>query len=246
VGAILFLSPTGFCQDSYSIAQRRSFAIGIKDNVRPLGFRGADGQLQGFEVDIARRLALELFGREDAALLLPLPNQDRIAAVLDGRVNLVIARVTLTGGRSRLVQFTTPYYMDGTALITRDPTVQKISDLKQAAIAVLNGSDTVEVLRYHLPQATLVGVDSYEAARALLETGEVLAAAADASVLTGWSQEDFHYRLVLPRLSAYPLAIMLPKGLQHEDLRRRIQEILDHWQEEGWLRQRAEYWGLPW
>ena len=37
------------------IKQRGKLIIAVKDNLRPLGFRDASGDLQGLEIDIAKR-----------------------------------------------------------------------------------------------------------------------------------------------------------------------------------------------
>ena len=51
------------------IEKRGNLIIGVKDNLRPLGFTDNNGNLQGFEIDIARRLAQELFGDSQAVKL---------------------------------------------------------------------------------------------------------------------------------------------------------------------------------
>lgn len=234
-----------FAADLQTIEQRGRLIVAVKDNLRPLGFRGANGQLQGLEIELAQRLAQELLGRKDAVELQPVANQDRLAAVLEGRADLAIAHVTGTPLRSRLVSLSIPYYLDSTALITRDPAVQRVADVGKRAIAVLDGSSTIATLRYRLPDATLISVASYTAARTLLETGEAVAFAADASVLTGWAQEFPRYRLLAPTLSAEPLCIVMPKGLQYGALQQRINQIIARWTAEGWLQERATYWGLP-
>lgn len=244
VGALLVMSPL-FAADLQTIQQRGRLIVAVKDNLRPLGFRSTEGQLQGFEVDIAQRLARELLDRPASLELKPVLNQDRIAAVADGQVDVAIARVTATEARSRVVSFSTPYYLDGTAVVTRTPQVQRLNDLANRTIAVLKGSSTAETLRYRLPTTTLVGVDSYAAAKSLLETEGAIAFAADASVLSGWVQTSPNYRLVAVSLSVEPLCIVVPKGLQYDALRRRIDLLLERWQREGWLKQRSAFWGLP-
>ncbi|HEY9908771.1 MAG TPA: transporter substrate-binding domain-containing protein [Thermosynechococcaceae cyanobacterium] len=230
------------------IQRRGQLIVAVKDNLRPLGFRGQDGRLQGLEIEIAQRLAQELFQRPDALVLKPVLNRDRLTTVLDGQADLVIAQVSLTEARSRLVTFSLPYYSDGTALITRSAALQKPTDLNNSAIvpsiAVLNGSSAIELLRYRFPKATLVGVESYEAGRQALEQGRAIAFAGETSVLSGWAQEFPGYRLLLPSLSVAPLCVVLPKGLQYETLRQRVNELLARWQQEGWLKERAAYWGL--
>lgn len=90
-----------------------------------------------------------------------------------------------------------------------------------------------------------MAVASYQEALAMLERGDVPAFAADATVLAGWVQEYPAYRLLQPTLSVEPLAVVLPKGLQSDDMRRRINVLLNRWRSDGWLQERAAYWGLP-
>lgn len=219
--------------------------VAVKNNLRPLGFQGPGGQLQGLEIEIAQQLAQELLGNQNAVVLKPVLNQERLSAVLEGQVDIAIAKVTSTRSRARIVSFSIPYYQDGTAVVTKDSSLQRTTDLTNQPIAVLENADTIDVLRYRLPTANLIAVESYEAARALLESGEVTAFAADASVLTGWIQEFPEYRLLTPTLSADPLCVVLPKGVQYDELRRRINEILLRWKAQGWLQERIQYWGLP-
>jgi polar amino acid transport system substrate-binding protein len=245
VGGLCWLPLPAFSADLATIRQRGRLIVAVKDNLPPLGFRDQRGQLQGFEIDIARRLAQELLGRPDAVILKPVLNQERLTAVINQDVDLAIARITVTPNRLRLINFSPIYYLDGTALVTQDATVRMVADLNRQAIAVLNGSNTMDIIRQRLPQASLVGVVSYEAGRQAVESGQAVAFAADVSVLTGWVREYPRYRLVLPTLSVEGLAIALPKGLQYEDLNRSVQTILSRWQREGWLEERAAYWGLP-
>ncbi len=245
VGASLLSSPFSVAEDLRAIQQRGYLIVAVKDNLPSLGFRGKDGQLQGLEIEIAQRLASELLGKANALVLKPVLNQDRLSTVLNGKADIAIARVTMTSSRSRVVSFSIPYYLDGTALVTKMATLQKPFDVGNQTIAVLENSTSVDVIRNRLPQARLVGVSSYEGAKQLLDRGEAVAFAADVSVLTAWVREFPQYRLLTPTLSVEPLCIVIPKGLQYDELRRQINLILTRWQTEGWLKQRATYWGLP-
>jgi len=231
--------------DLKEIKQRGYLIVAVKDNLRPLGYKNAAGQLKGLEIEVAQGLAQALLGRKEAVVLRPVANPARLSVLLEGQVDLVIARMTATAARSRLVNFSPPYYTDGTAIITLDPAIQTLSGLSAERIGVLKGSSTIASLRFILPTAKLVGVDSYSAARSLLETNKVKAFAADASVLTGWVQELPQYHQLPFLLSAEPLAVVSPKGLQYEELRRRVNEAISLWQSTGWLKARSLYWGLP-
>lgn len=245
MGAQLAVPPILLSAELETIQRRGVLRIAVKDNLRPLGFRDASGQLQGLEIELAQRLAEELVGQSTALNLQPVANADRIPALLENRVDLVIAHLTATSARARLVDFSEPYYFDGTALLTRNGSVQRLADLNRQPIAVLNGSTTIAVARSHLPTAQLLGVDSYQAAKTALESGRAIAFAADASVLTGWVQELPEYRLLPTLISGEALAIALPRGIQYSDLRQRVNLAIRRWKQTGWLQQRVQHWGLP-
>ncbi|WP_228061693.1 transporter substrate-binding domain-containing protein [[Phormidium] sp. LEGE 05292] len=228
------------------IQQRGYLIVAVKDNLRPLGFRDAAGNLQGLEIDLAKRLAQEILGNAEAIKFVPVTNRDRLRVVLEGQADLTIARVTATAARDRVVRFSIPYYMDGIALVTKEPNVRSLSDLAQQKIAILKGSSTIAKLRFILPKAQLVGVDSYEEGRSLLESNGAVAFASDVSVLTGWVQEYPQYRLLPTLLSAEPLAVVMPKGIQYDDLRRVVNEAIVRGKIQDWLPQLATSWGLPW
>ncbi|MBP5971455.1 transporter substrate-binding domain-containing protein [Brasilonema sp. CT11] len=225
--------------------QRRGYIrIAVKDNLPPLGFRDTNGNLQGLEIDLAKALAADLLGKADAVKLQPVANGDRLSAVLDHKVDLAIARVTATASRSRLVSFSVPYYFDGTVLVTKNTLFKRLSDLEKRKVAVLKNSSTIADVRYYIPNAELVGVDSYQAALALLENNSADAFAADASVLSGWVQQYPQYRLLSAKLSTQPLSVVMPKGLQYDPLRREVNQAIARYINSGWLKQRATYWGL--
>jgi polar amino acid transport system substrate-binding protein len=236
---------TASAAEMSEIQQRGYLNIAVKDNLRPLGFKNAKGNLQGLEIDLAKRLAVDLVGKAEAIRFKPVANRDRLSVVLDKKVDFAIARITATESRSRIVSFSVPYYLDGTVLVTKDTSVQKLSDLAKQKIAVLNNSSTIAQVRYYVPNSELVGVNSYQEARDEIENNVVAAFAADASVLSGWVQEYPQYRLLPTKLSTEPLSVVTPKGLQYDEFRRSINQAIVRYLEEGWLQQRSQYWGLP-
>jgi polar amino acid transport system substrate-binding protein len=227
------------------IQQRGYLNIAVKNNLQPLGFTDVNGKLQGLEIDLAKALAQDLLGKENAVKFKPVSNRDRLSVVLNNQVDLTIARVTATESRARLVSFSVPYYFDGTVLVTKDASAQRLVDFARRKIAVLKKSSTIAEIKYYIPNAELVGVNSYEEARSLLEKNNSDAFAADASVLSGWVQQYPEYRLLSTKLSTQPLSVVMPKGLQYDELRQQVNEAIARYIAKGWLTQRIKYWGLP-
>jgi polar amino acid transport system substrate-binding protein len=242
LGAQITVPPLAVSAELAEIQTRGRLIVAVKDNWYPLGYRDAQGNLQGFEIDIARRLALELLGDETAVELRPVSNVERVNAVVNGDVDIAIAAITITAQRQRITSFSEPYYLDGTGFITTSPQVDNLEDL--ARIAVLDNSSTLAHVRYQLPEARVITVSSYQDAITALNNRQVDAFAGDVSLLTGWQQQSDQYRLLNEVISVEPVAIAMPKGTQHSELRRAINNTLRQWDDEGWLQDRAAHWGL--
>lgn len=233
-----------FARELSEIEAEGELKIAVKDNLRPLGFTDREGNLVGLEIDIARKLAEELLGDSEAVEFLAVNNQERLQVVLEDEVDLAIARVSVTTPRARIVDFSPYYYLDGTGIITNNSEIKSVDDLAFSKIAVLEKSGTIAVVRNRLPSADLVGVESYQEALELIENGGADAFAGDRSVLTGWVQEYPSYTLLPARLSGAALAIVMPKGLQYQELRSKVDSAIAEWKKSGWLQERIEYWGL--
>ena len=246
IGLLLSVENNGLMAASLEeIIERGKLIVAVKDNVRPLGFTNEENRLQGLEIDLARRLAKEILGDPEAVVLQPVSNQERLQKVIDGEVDLAIARVTINASRARIINFSPYYYLDGTGIITNNYQLQGLSQLSTARIAVLKRSSTIAVIRAELPQAQLIGVSSYQEALNLLESGDIDAFAADNSILTGWIQEYPQYYQLPVRLSGEGLGVVMPKGLQYASLQSQVNQAISRWKQSGWLTERIKYWGLP-
>ena len=244
LGAQVTVPLTAIGAELAEIEARGRLIVAVKNNRYPLSYQDAAGELHGFEIDIARRLANDLLGDETAIELRPVDNAERVNAVIEGEVDIAIAAITVTAQRQRITSFSEPYYLDGTGFITTSSEVRTLDDLALGRIAVLADSSTWAHVGYELPTATVVSVASYQAAIEALNSAQVDAIAGDISVLTGWQQQNSRYRLLDEVISIEPIAIAIPKGTQYSELRRAINQALSQWDDEGWLQDRATYWGL--
>jgi polar amino acid transport system substrate-binding protein len=240
----------GWAATLAEIEQRGHLIVGVKENLPPLGYRDVAGNLQGFEIDLAKRLAQTLFqskqAKSDKTLVLkPFSNPDRLTAVASGAVDIAIADITLTDDRMRTVSFSEPYYRSGTGLLSKDPQWGTLQSLYRQSIAVLAPSITLAYLRPRLPKADLVGVASYAEARKHLDVARVKAIAGDQIVLSNIAQHNPQYVFSPTKLTVQPLAIALPKGVQYDPLRQWINRNLQDWQRQGWLETQRKRWELP-
>ncbi|AFY37209.1 amino acid ABC transporter substrate-binding protein, PAAT family [[Leptolyngbya] sp. PCC 7376] len=243
--ASIFMTNPLFATPLEDIQERGTIQIAVKENVRPLAFRDGTGELQGLEIDIARRLATELLGDASQIELIPVKNQERLDLLLQGDLDLVVAQLGVNASRQRLVDFSAYYYLDGLGFVTKQAGLSEAHQITTQRVAVLNSSEAIAAVQSYFPSTTLIPVNSYQEALALLENNQADAFAGDHSVLTGWTQEYPNYRLLPAWLEGNALAIALPKGNQHQSLYDEIQTLMAEWRESGWLQDRINHWGLP-
>ncbi len=245
LGLMVLTQPGAEARSLQDIRASGELRVAVKDNLPPLGFRNSEGQLVGFEVDLAQELGRQLLGDTGKVELVPLTNPERLEAVVQGDVDLAIAQVGITRERSRWVNFSPPYYFDGTAIaVTKDPRWQTWSDLASHPIAVLQGSAAILHLNALLPEAELIPVDSYQDGVTILTEDLVVGFAADVTVLTGWVQAEPTYQVLGP-LSSVGLGVAMPKGIESSDLTRQVSQIVERLRSSGWLEERTRSWGLP-
>lgn len=222
------------------IQKRGRLVIGVKDNLPPLGFRDRSGNLAGLEIDIARELAKEL---NMPLELVALKNRDRLSALQTNQIDLAIAQITVTTNRSRLVDFSLPYYTDSTIAIAKRGTTSQELRLP-SAIGVLKNSAAIAAIQSQFPKAAIIGVSSYPDGLEALQSGKVKAFVGDRSSLVEWLKDHPDYETIGQPLAVHSLAIALPRGLQHLDLRDRVFDIVEKWRKNGWLKERSSYWNL--
>jgi ABC-type amino acid transport substrate-binding protein len=145
-------------------------------------FSCVDGEYVGFEATLVRLIVEGAIGPIEIAWV-PLSPADRFDAVRSGGVDFVLRNTTVTRDREDLVDFTTPYLMDGLAVIV--PTsagVGDIAGLEALRIAVVEGSqfeaDLIRLLGEAGIAFELVPAQSPDQFRTLLEDGEADAYAA--------------------------------------------------------------------
>lgn len=117
--ALLFvLSATQALADTLAdIRARGGLRVGVLDDAPPYSFRDPTGRRFGLEVDLAADIAATI---GVPLQLVPVDVVERIDALLDGRVDLVLAGLGYSAPIARAVALVSPpYYASGTNVIAR-------------------------------------------------------------------------------------------------------------------------------
>jgi polar amino acid transport system substrate-binding protein len=180
--------------DKPDVRSLRQIRFLTEDDYPPFNFTGASGQLEGFNVDMARAVCSELA----VPCLIQARRWDTIVAALEaGQGDVIAASLAPTPeARARLL-FSDPYYRTPARFVVRrDDALRTVSPdtLKSRNIAVAAGSSHEAFLARFFPGATILAKPTEREALDSLRRGEADTAFADGVSLAFWlngtSSED--------------------------------------------------------
>jgi ABC-type amino acid transport substrate-binding protein len=155
--------------------------VGMSGNQPPMTMTNREGGLMGFDVDLARALALAMRVKLE---IKPMPFGELMTALEKDEIDMVLSNVSITPERTELVSFVGPYMMSGMSILTRKPDLGKISSTdefnrKGLKLLALSNSTNANFIRTVAPEATLIEIASYDEGVAMLIEGKADAMVAD-------------------------------------------------------------------
>ena len=197
LAALLVASGTGVAQaDKLQEVLERGYLIaGTGSTNAPWHFKDESNNLVGFDVDMLRLIAKGLFDDPDKIEFVNQASDARIPTLATDKVDVTCQFMTITAGRAQQVEFTIPYYREGTGLIMLNGGGYADYAALQAAgddvtVAALQNVDTEAMVHAALPEAA---VDQYESVALMyqaLNSGRADAAATDQSSLSWFMTQN--------------------------------------------------------
>ena len=219
-----------------AIQRRGRLIVGVDQSTNLFSFRDPEsGELQGFNVDIAREIARDLVGGPDKVEFRLLSEPERIRAVLDQTVDILAKATTITCARAELIAFSTVYFeASQRLLVPKGSPVRGPADLAGKRVCSGLGTTSLATVARVAPTATLVAVQNMDDCLVALQQGQVDAASTDDSILAGMAVQDPNLQIVGPSLEAEPYGIGVNKS--QEDLVRAVNASLERIRRDGtWL-----------
>ncbi|WP_413991920.1 transporter substrate-binding domain-containing protein [Labrys okinawensis] len=157
-----------------------------EDDFPPFDFQGASGSLEGFNVDLARAICLQL--------KVPCTIQARrwdtiVAALEEGQADVIAASLVPTAQARERLQFSRPYYLRPARFAARQqdaPPALTLQGLTGRRVGVVAGTAHEAYAKAYLTTARLVPFPSDDALRAALKNGEVDLMFSDGIGLSLW------------------------------------------------------------
>lgn len=225
------------------IVERGTIRVGMSTFV-PWAMQSNEGELIGFEIDVARRLAEDM-GVEIE--FVPTQWSGIIPALRTGRFDVIIGGMSIRPDRNLQVNFTIPYDYSGVALAANRENVPGRTTLEE-----FNNPDTVIAARLGTTAASAAERFLSNAEIRLFEqetqaVQEVLNGSADAIVasapLPAYLVVDNPDTLYLPIEGTFtfePIGFALRKG--DVDTLNYFNSWIRIVESEGWLADRKQYW----
>jgi len=243
LGLSVTLSAQANSKNLDKINERGTLRVGMSTFV-PWAMRNKQGELIGFEIDVAKRLAKDSGWKVE---FVPTAWDGIIPALLAKKFDVIIGGMSITEERAKSVLFSEPYSHSGVQVAASKKLAEGFSEFsdfnsRRVKIAARRGAFTVQVARETFPKAKILQFD--DDAQAFQE---VLNGNAHAVIAS--SPKPEHETIKNADTLFLPFTERLSKGneafavrLGEDDKKAYFDEWIQARTDDGWLKERYEYW----
>lgn len=221
--------------------------VGVKTDYRPFGFLDPAGKVVGMEPDLAADLAKRLKVQVE---LVPVQTANRIEFLQQGRIDLMIATMSVNDQRRKVVGVIEPFYYAGgtSVLVRKSAKVKRWEDLRDKEVCGTQGAyyNRAVAQKYGVKIVAFPG--NVESQNALL-TGSCIGFVQDSTLLAAivasgdakWA--DYETPLPVEELQPWAVAVPLAEaGTAYGDF---VRQAVADWHRSGFLIAQEKKWGLP-
>ena len=203
-----------------------------------------NGDLIGYEIDLARQLAEDLgvrieFVRMNWHYIIP--------ALVEGKFDIIVSGLSITPARSLLVNFSEPYSEFGTAIVANLGLTlgfASVEDFNRAGVtfAVRRGATPEALVQREFPEAMLLSFDTDAEVVDAVTGGAAHAIAADQVTVARLLHEhpNVLHRPFDTLFDQLPQAIAMRRS--DGDALNYLDSWVRHYRVSGWLAERWQYW----
>ncbi len=218
---------------------KKVLTMGTSADFAPFESRNTSGEVEGFDIDLAKYIAEEL-GYE--LKIEDMKFDGLIGALQANRVDLVLSGMSATEKRAQNVDFSTQYHHSGEMFITlKDSEVTSLEQLEGKTLGVQLGTIQEEGAR-KLQETVDFEIKAVDNATILiqeLQSNRIDVAYLDKAVATGYINEQGLAGFDDPTSSSPGMAVAFPKGSELVD---DVNQVLKEMEENGKLDELKEKW----
>ncbi|WP_245678107.1 glutamate ABC transporter substrate-binding protein [Nocardia acidivorans] len=220
-----------------TIAKNGNLRVGVDQNAFMFGYRNpATGKIEGFDIDIAREIARDIFGDPDRVELRPIVSTQRLSALQNGEVDIVVQTLSPTCVRRKDIEFSTSYFQsDQRLLVANNSGIHSAADLAGKRVCGVNGTITLGPVLALPQKPTVIAMNNWLDCLTALQQAQVDAASTDLPILYGLQQQDPNLQVVGEPLAVDTYAVGI--GQKAKDLVRFVNGVLERVRGDGtWQR----------
>jgi len=196
------------------IKEKDKIVFGVKNDTRLFGLKDPKtGNIEGFDIDIAKEIAKIILGDESKAEFKEVTSKTRIPLLQKGDIDAIVATMTITEERKKEVDFSDVYFEAGQALLVKKGSpIKSIDDIKKGTkVLAVKGSTSAVNIREKAPDATVLEFENYAEAFTALKAGQGDTLTTDNAILYGMVDEDPNYQVVGDIFTDEPYGIAVKK-----------------------------------
>lgn len=216
-----------------NIRTRGRLIVGLDIGSNLFSFRDPiTGEITGFDVDIAGEVARDIFGTPSQVEYRILTSNDRITALQNNQVDIVVKTMSITCERRELVNFSTGYLTANQRIMTaRDTPIATAADLPGKRVCAVKGTTSLSRIQQIAPPADVVEVITWADCLVALQQRQVDAVSTDDTILAGLVAQDPYLHIVGPSMNEELYGIGI--NLENTGLTRFVNGTLERIRNDG-------------
>ena len=222
----------------------KTMVWGVKADTKLFGLMNVkNSQIEGFDIDIAKAVTKQMLGKNSKAQFVQVTSQTRIPLLRNGNLDGIIATMTITPDRQKVVDFSQPYFNAGQSLLVKQGSpIKSVKDLNQPGRKVIGvvGSNSVENIKKFAPKASVLQLQDYAQALTALKSGQGQALTTDNGILFGMAVDNPGYQVVGGSFTNEPYGIAIDKN--QPVLKKHINQALNELVKNGEYNRIVQKW----
>lgn len=219
------------------IIERGRLIVGVDQSLYRISYRDPRyGDVRGFEVDLAREIARDIFGDPHKVEFRFMESADSLDSLNKGTVDAVIRTMSITPERQEAVAFSAPYLSTHKRLlVSNSADISSTEDLGGRTVCVADGSTGLREARAQAPASSILKTRSWSDCLVALQQHQTEAILADDVLLSGIAAQDQFTQIVGPALSQedYGVATARPEEGGNPGLVRQVNSTLERIRTDG-------------
>ena len=177
--------------------------IGIFSDKNPFGYVDENGEVQGYDVYFAKRIAKDLFDDEAAVEFIFVEAANRVEYLKSAKVDIILANFTVTDERKEQVDFALPYMKVSLGVVSpQNQLITDVADLNEGKLIVVKGTTAETYFTDNHPEIELVKFDEYQEAYDALLDGRGDAFSTDNTEVLAWARQNEGFEVGIETLGS--------------------------------------------